>query len=234
MKINVSHRAKLFRFVPIGFRLFHVVLGCCTSLCDVSFVLGCVTLPGFFRFFFNGKNCVNMFWVVQMFLWLFVDCFLVILGRLGMCWLFWVSRSEELTSFMQFQVVMNCLGCFRLCLVMLGCVRLPLIQVVVVLSVVFVCSGLFFYSIELFDVDVHFVFVFLHKFGFLGLFHDVSHCFSCFLSLQVEIQFRCFYVVLFGWFILFQVAWKMLGISSKWFSFLGLKKVVSVCLSLVD
>ena len=39
-----------------------------------------------------------------------------------------------------------------------------LIQVVVVISVVFVCSGLFFNSIQLFDVDVHFVFVFLHKF----------------------------------------------------------------------
>ena len=55
-----------------------------------------------------------------------------------------------------------------------------LIQVVVVISVVFFCSGLFFNSIQLFDVDVHFVFVLLHKFVCLWLFHDVSHCFSCF------------------------------------------------------
>ena len=107
-----------------------------------------------------------------------------------------------------------------------------LIQVVLVLSVIFVCSGLFFYSIQLFDVDLHFVFVLLHKFGCLGLFHDVSYCFSCGLSFQVGSKFSIFYFVLFGWFILFQVAWEMLGISSLWFKFLWVEKKLFQCVCL--
>ena len=40
---------------------FMSVLGCCRLLHDVSFVLGCATLLGFFRLFL-AANCVCMFW----------------------------------------------------------------------------------------------------------------------------------------------------------------------------
>ena len=74
-----------------------------------------------------------------------------------------------------------------------GSVKLaPLIQVVLVLSVVLVCSGLFFDSIQSFEVEILIVFGVLRKFGCLRLFHDVSHRFSCFLLFQVVGQFRSF------------------------------------------
>ena len=58
-----------------------------------------------------------------------------------------------------------------------------MIQVVVVLSVVFVCSGSFLYNTQLFEVDMYFDSVFLREFGWgcFVMFHDVSHRFSCFL-----------------------------------------------------
>ena len=69
-----------------------------------------------------------------------------------------------------------------------------LILVVLVLSVGFVCSGLFFHSIQLFDVEICiFCFEVLRNFGCLRMFHDVSHCFSCFLSFQAVGQFGLFY-----------------------------------------
>ena len=46
-----------------------------------------------------------------------------------------MSRSDVLRLFMLFQVVLDCFGCAELC-------EAALIQVVLVLSVVFVCSGL--------------------------------------------------------------------------------------------
>ena len=102
---------RFFRLCHVGFRLCHVARLLCVFVVVV--------------------NCVSIFWVVQIFPWMFVDCFKVCLGCFGPPWDVLVvlgclvSRSDELTLSMQFPVVMNCLGCFRLCLVMLGCVRLP-------------------------------------------------------------------------------------------------------------
>ena len=59
----------------------------------------------------------------------------------------------------------------------------------------------------MFEVDICIFFVVLRKFGRLKFFRDVSHCFTCFLTFQDVGHFSLSYVVLFGWFILFQVFW---------------------------
>ena len=82
----------MFQCVAIGSRLFHVVFGCCRLLYDVSFVLGCATLLGFFRMFL-AANCVSIFWgCSHCFFGLFVDCVQDVsvvfgcLGRFGPDW----------------------------------------------------------------------------------------------------------------------------------------------------
>ena len=103
---------------------------------------------------------------------------------------------------------------------MFGSAKLvALIQVVMVLSVVLVCSGLLLTIFSCLKLRyIYFVFEFQRKLGCLRLFHDVSHCFTCFLSSQVVGQFKFFFtlllfVVLFSCvtasltYVLFVVSW---------------------------
>ena len=104
-----------------------------------------------------------------------------------------VLRSDVLSLCMLFQVVLNWFmlsGCFHLC-------EAVLVRVGLVLPVVFCLFWIVFHSIQLYEVDINFVFVFLRKFGCVRLFHDVPHCSGCFVSIQVVGTFWFFYVVLF-------------------------------------
>ena len=94
-----------FNFVAIGSRLFHVVLGCCRLLYNVSFVFGSATLLGFFKLFFV-VNCVSMFWGCSdcvCLLWTVLGC----LGCLRLFRLFWAA--------------LGCVGCLGLFGVAFGC-----------------------------------------------------------------------------------------------------------------
>ena len=67
----------------------------------------------------------------------------------------------------------------------------------------FNCFRLFwvdFHSIQFFEVDLYCVSVFPRKFGCLRLVHDVSHCFSCFLSIQIIGQVRFFMLFCLSYF----------------------------------
>ena len=85
--------AKKFQIEQNCFSLFQLVfdcfmsfLGCCRSLCDVSFVLGCVTLLGFFRFFCGCKLCQHVWGRSDVSLVVVCGLFLGCLGCFGPPW----------------------------------------------------------------------------------------------------------------------------------------------------
>ena len=104
-----------------------------------------------------------------------------------MCWLFWVVWCC-------FQTSLDCSCCFTLFSFVFGSAKLAaLIQVVLVLSVVFVCSGMIFTIFSCLKLRKHGVFDVPRQFGCLWLFHVVSNCSSCFCSIQVVGRFSFFY-----------------------------------------